>query len=155
MGIYDREYYREEPRGFTLGGPRMMVTNLVIINVAVYLFQVFVSPDPPRGPPGRFSELFGLQYDLFSHPWQFYQLLTSGFLHNTSDVTHVIFNMAALWFLGREVEGIYGQRQFLQFYLSTIVLSGLAWLIVENVVNPGRLAYAVGASGGVTGVLIV
>lgn len=149
MNLYDRDYVREDEGSFA-GGPWSMVTRLVAINVVVYLVQILFF----QNDPGRIIDLFGLQADLPTHPWQFYQLLTHGFLHSPNDVWHIIGNMAVLWFLGRDVETIYGQRVFLQFYLSTIVLAGLAWVIYEQAIGNPQ-AVCLGASGGVTGVLVV
>jgi len=42
MGIYDREYYREESSGGLLGN-RSMVTNLILLNVAIFLAEFFLS----------------------------------------------------------------------------------------------------------------
>ncbi len=43
MGIHDRDYYQEDgPSGFTItGGPRLIVTNLVIVTVAIALIDIF------------------------------------------------------------------------------------------------------------------
>lgn len=42
MGIYDRQYYREEqPRGIRLGGGQSMIITLVIINAAFFLANMF------------------------------------------------------------------------------------------------------------------
>ena len=43
MGIYDREYYRDEnePQGFHVGGKRMMVTNIAIFTVAIFALDSF------------------------------------------------------------------------------------------------------------------
>jgi len=37
MGIYDRDYYREERQTFALRAPRSVTATLIIINVVVYL----------------------------------------------------------------------------------------------------------------------
>ncbi|MCE9544666.1 MAG: rhomboid family intramembrane serine protease [Planctomycetia bacterium] len=146
MNIYDRDYIRDDPPG-RFGGPRTMVTNLVLINAAVYLVQVlFFNNDP------LFVRLFGLHPDLFRHPEHFYQLLTYGFVHSPNDIWHILGNMLVLWFLGPDVEGIYGKRAFLWFYLSTVILSGLAWVLVEPLFGGGTIP-VVGASGGISGVV--
>ena len=53
MGIYDREYYQEEdPRGFRFtGGPRLIVTNLVIVTVAIALIDLFTRVRDGMGNP--------------------------------------------------------------------------------------------------------
>ena len=131
MGIYDRDYARHEQTGIQLGGPRTMVTNLVLINVAVYLVQILSRPEVPADV-GWFTGTFKLDADLLQKPWHCYQLLTYGFLHSPRSIGHIIFNMLALWFLGREVEHHYGRREFLWLYLSAIVFAGLVWVVAEN-----------------------
>ena len=100
MGLYDREYYREERPGMSLLGDRSMVTNLIIVNVGVYLLDLLLD--------GQIRQNCALQPDLFHHPWNAWQLLTAGFIHDRG-VMHIFVNMLVLYFFGRDVEGIYGR----------------------------------------------
>ncbi len=155
MGIYDREYYQddERPRGITFGGqPRMVVTNLVLVTAVVFVVNLLAND--------KLNAALGLDPDVYLHPWQFYQLLTYGFLH--ASVWHILGNMFMLWMFGRFVETRLGRSEFLLYYLVSIVFSGLTWLALENVwaiVTPGvsveALPRVVGASGGVTAVFIL
>ncbi len=43
MGLYDREYYRNEPRGMMLGSDWSAVTTLIVINVLVFLAELFTT----------------------------------------------------------------------------------------------------------------
>jgi len=150
MGIYDRDYYQQsQPEGISFGGSgnRMMVTNLVLVNVGVYLVDLFLG--------GKLSNTFALSSNMLTHPWRAYELLTYGFLHDPNSLGHIFFNMFGLWFFGRDVELKYGRKEFLGFYLSTVVLAGLGWLISGNLFAPGRVSAMIGASGGVMGVLVV
>jgi membrane associated rhomboid family serine protease len=105
-----------------------------------------------------------LSADLFYKPWNFWQLFTSGFAHDSKDVWHIGLNMLALWFFGREVEVIYGKRLFLSLYLTLLVMSGVFWVAAENwLLHPAtevalaqdRFASCVGASGAVFGIVVV
>ncbi len=165
MGIYERDYYQGEQSGIQLGGPRTMVATIILINVAVYLVQILTRQGPLD--VGWFTDTFKMHGDLLQRPWLFYQLLTYGFLHAPFDLWHILMNMAGLWFLGREVESLYGRREFLWLYLSAIVFAGLIWVAAENVAGllwvaadnvdgqasppPGML----GASGGVVAVVLL
>jgi hypothetical protein len=60
--------------------------------------------------------------------------------------------MLALWFFGRDVEGIYGRKVFLQLYLTLIILSGLCWLVTAYHTPASSV---VGASGAVFGIMLV
>ncbi len=149
MGIYDRDYVRQERPGFHWGGDRMMVTNLVLVNVGIYFVNLLLD--------GKLSEWMWLRADVFSHPSQIWRLLTYGFAHDPSDWHHIFGNMLALWFFGRDVEGIYGRREFLRIYLSLLVLCALFWVAWENVPAIGGHpnAMVLGASGAVTGIVIL
>jgi len=147
MGIYDREYVREEPRGFSLGGDRSMVVNLILINVGIYVVTLFTS--------GALNEWMLLEADVFSHPWRLWTLVSYGFAHDWKDWQHIFGNMLALWFFGRDVEGIYGRREFLRIYMTLIVLCGLFFVAWEQVPALGGNPHGkvLGASGAVMGVL--
>lgn len=169
MGIYDREYYQEDgPRGFTLtGAPRLIVTNLVIINVALALVDIF-TPVTAEGDGHWLSSLLALQADAYRRPWEIWNLLSYGFAHAPLDrggIWHVGLNMFMLWMFGREIELRLGRVEFLWFYLTSIVFAGLVWLGLENAWLWGTEAGRVweqlhspsmyGASGGVTAVFML
>jgi membrane associated rhomboid family serine protease len=146
MGIYDRDYYREQPRSLpTIGGS--MVTTLIAINVAVYLLD--------WASQWRLStDYLALRGGLFRVHWQAWELLTYGFVHEPDRVMHILLNMFGLWIFGRDVEGVYGPVEFLRFYLSATVLAGLVWLITDGYwSNPNSIM--LGASGAVMGVMMI
>jgi rhomboid protease GluP len=87
---------------------------------------------------------------------EYWRLLTSMFLHasifNSAEgfalerATHIVFNMATLYFAGSTVERFYGHRRFLAIYL----LSGVAGSLLSGAFSNSS---SVGASGAVFGVL--
>jgi membrane associated rhomboid family serine protease len=83
--------------------------------------------------------------------FQLWQLLTYGFLHG--GLTHLFFNMFALYMFGGEIERLLGTRRFVTYYLVCVVGAALAQLVVVS-----KLALppvpTVGASGGVFGLLL-
>jgi membrane associated rhomboid family serine protease len=90
MGIYDRDYYRQERPRWTASGPRSAVGILIIVNVVVYAADwIFLD--------GRLSENLSLSVDTLAHPWQWWQFLTYGFLHDRAPA-HIVFNMLGLFF---------------------------------------------------------
>lgn len=84
-------------------------------------------------------------------PFQFWQLLTYGFLHGS--LGHLIFNMIGLWMLGAQVEQVFGSQRYLQYYLTAVISAAVVQLLVMQffVSDP---APTVGASGGVFGLLL-
>jgi membrane associated rhomboid family serine protease len=143
MGLYDREYVRDEPQGFFVGGARSMVTNLILVNVAVFVLEEILGPD--------FSRTLILQHNLLREPWRAYELLTYGFLH--ADIPHILWNMLGLWMFGREIETIYGKLEFLRLYLAMIVFGGIVWAGLSLAEGTGGAV--LGASGAVWGVLVL
>ncbi len=83
-------------------------------------------------------------------PFAFWQILTYGFLHG--NVTHIAFNMFALWMFGRELEWLMGSQRFLIYFLVCVVGAALVQLLVAGF--QGGLYPTVGASGGVFGILL-
>lgn len=148
MGIYDREYYQgDQPPGLNLGGPRKMVTNLVIINAVVFLVDIILFR-----PNYGLSRFLSLQYGLFVDHWKVWESLTYGFAHSPNKPLHILFNMFVLWFFGREIEDMLGRSKFLMFYLTAIVVSGLIGNFLELLVGGG---YVLGASGAVVAVMLL
>jgi membrane associated rhomboid family serine protease len=62
------------------------------------------------------------------HIWT---LLTYGFLHSTDNLLQVIAYLLVIYFTGREVLPILGDRRFLLFYASALVAGGAFWLGVH------------------------
>lgn len=89
-------------------------------------------------------------------PWEVWAYLTHGFTHASysSDigVWHLIFNMITLFFLGIMVEQKLGSQEFLKFYLGSILVGGIAWMLIQLVT--GTEGSIVGASGAVSAVII-
>ena len=144
MGIYDRAYLQEEEPSSAWSPGRSMVINLIIVNGVVWLLGAFLEEQ-------RLNDWLALESNLFTHPWQAWQLLTYGFAHH--DFFHLLFNMLGLFFFGRELEGIYGRFEFLRIYLVAIVLAGLVW-VAMSAADP-RHPELVGASGGVMAIVFL
>ena len=159
MGIYDREYYRDEPRRSSGVGEWSAVTTLIVLNVAVFIADQF-SPALFRDRDGTIVERWldahmALRADLFTHPWQAWQLITSGFAHMPGSIMHILGNMFVLWVFGRDVEGVYGRAMFYRVYFTALIFSGLGWVLFQQVFSPGVPASAIGASGAVMGIAMV
>ncbi|MGH8608756.1 MAG: rhomboid family intramembrane serine protease [Gammaproteobacteria bacterium] len=89
--------------------------------------------------------------DPYAPSFEIWQLLTYGFLHG--GLTHLLFNMLALYMFGSEIERLLGARRFLWYYLACIVGAAVTQLLVLSVMNTPPVP-TVGASGGVFGLLL-
>jgi len=73
---------------------------------------------------------------------EFHRLFTAMFLHG--DITHIIFNMLSLYYIGATVERFFGTVRFAIIYL----LGGLGGSVLSVLLN-GDDVFSVGASGAV------
>lgn len=132
--------------------------NLIIINGLVWLAElVFL----------RFGynliDLLGMHY--FEAPnFSFWQLITYAFLHDDSSISHLFFNMFALFMFGGQIERLWGSRRFLIFYgvcaLTAALTQQIVWYfgLHEMALLSGGYAteqyVTVGASGAIFGLLL-
>lgn len=80
-------------------------------------------------------------------PWQ---PVTYAFVHG--GLTHLLFNMFALYMFGSDLERVWGTRRYLTYY-GICVLSAAATQLVFSAIT-GSPNPTVGASGGVFGLLL-
>ena len=119
-----------------------VVRNLIIITVIVFVFQSITS-DTLTGYLALFNRESG--------NFQPYQLFTYMFAHG--GFMHIFFNMLSLAFMGPILEGFWGQKKFLLFYLITGIGAGVFNFIVEMFIGAGP-GVMVGASGAIYGLLM-
>ena len=153
MGIYDRDYYRGQQRpGMVLRGPSTAIGWLIAINVAIFILDGLVGP--PKN--GAISHALSLNTGVLTQPWLWWKFLTCGFAHASYPYyQHVLFNMLGLFFLGRIVEQRYGRKEFLWFYMVTIVLGSVSWCVLNSINGLAADVSLVGASGAITGVVML
>jgi membrane associated rhomboid family serine protease len=153
MSIYERDYQRDDQdrRGyFSSGGPFAnlppMTRYILIINVAVFLVMLF----PPLYR--WINLLFSVNPESYWNMAQVWRLITYQFLH--VNFSHIFFNMLMLYFLGPLLEGFWGSRLFLRFYLISGAMGGVVFtfLVLFRVLPAGSM---VGASGAIFGLLAV
>ncbi|PLS68746.1 MAG: rhomboid family intramembrane serine protease [Cyanobacteria bacterium M5B4] len=126
----------------------IVVYSLIILNVAVFLFQINLN-----GNEGRLIEMFFdtwsvIPRQLFRSPSQeYFTLVTYQFLHG--GLGHILGNMWYLWIFGNNIEDHLGKFKFVLFYLTCGILAAVVQsLFVFNTNVP-----LIGASGSVSGVM--
>jgi membrane associated rhomboid family serine protease len=150
MGILERDYYRDKQPAWV--GRISVCTWLIILNVVIYLVQL-ATRNTAGSPVGPFTAALWLDPDELLDG-QVWRLLTCAFLHTPFSPFHILFNMLFLWLLGREIEEIYGSREFAAFYLLAALLASFGYLATVWAGVIGK-APMLGASGAVTAVLVV
>lgn len=122
---------------------------LIVINVVIYLITVvqghagFNHPGGYPFPRGLY--LHWLLFGPYVAHGGWYRLVTSMFLHGF--FLHILFNMAALFFIGTLIEQYLGTVRYIGLYF----VSGLAGAAGALLQAP--LAPTVGASGAIFGIL--
>ncbi len=150
MGIYDREYYRDETRGSGFfSGAAPACKAIIAVNILVYL------ADLSWGDQSDLFDALRAHSDQIFRQFRVWQLLTAAFVHNTSNVGHILWNMLFLWWLGRDMEALYGSREFLRMYLTAAVFSTACWAVLDRIIPGGRLGGMEGASGAVMAVVVL
>ncbi|MBC8127814.1 MAG: rhomboid family intramembrane serine protease [Gloeobacteraceae cyanobacterium ES-bin-144] len=147
MGIADRDYIQNQPRG---GGFMEQLTPVVkwllILNFGIY----FV--DMAMGNPLRNFGAFAIQSAIFE--FRLWEFVTFQFLHGS--LGHVLFNCMGIYFFAPFMERWWGSKKFLIYYL-LCGAAGAAFftlLIFLGLVPGNYLDPLVGASAGIYGILI-
>jgi membrane associated rhomboid family serine protease len=91
--------------------------NLLIINVLAFLAMLLLEM---RGID--LADIGGLHFFLASD-FRLWQLVTYLFLH--ANLSHIFFNMFALWMFGCVIENVWGPKKFLFYYIFCGVGAGL------------------------------
>ena len=146
----------------------VVTKNLLYINVLMFLAEL------AAGKCGiDLNEYLGLHL-FIADDFKPLQIVTYMFMHG--DFMHLFFNMFALFMFGRVLEGVWGSKRFLTFYMVTGIGAGLIQEVVQFIyyetqlsmysgVNLGagvvvpmaqylNLWVTVGASGAVYGMLL-
>lgn len=131
---------------FGFASPTPAVTTFLIIIIAAYLlFAVFGN-----------TEIGGTVYStlmlvpaptVFS--FELWRIVTYAFLHDAGSPMHVIFNALLLYMLGPELEDRWGEKRFIIFVMTAILLGGalvcLSFLVgISNSIVVGFSAATVG-----------
>lgn len=114
------------------GSTPPVVKNLIIINVVMFLALYGI--DSAFGID--LNRVLGLFY--FKSPYfEPYQIVTHMFMHGS--LSHLFFNMFALWMFGKVLEQVWGSQRFLIYYFVT----GLGAAFLHMLVNHLELASAI------------
>jgi rhomboid family protein len=111
------------------------VQRLLIANVLVYFLQ--------QTMPGLEVQLAFIPTLILARPWT---IVTYMFVH--ASLTHILFNMIALYFFGPRVEQRIGSERFFSLYM----ISGITGGLFSFIFAPA--APIVGASGAIFGVML-
>ncbi|WP_298761272.1 rhomboid family intramembrane serine protease [uncultured Psychroserpens sp.] len=128
---------------------------IIAVNIGIFFlgWVLMLIREVPRGNTLTWLELPKDFFEFLTRPWS---IITYGFTHY--DFFHLLFNMLVLYFISRTMVNIFPRKQSLNIYFLGIIIGGLAYLAIYNIL-PERLVLAnagalVGASAGVRALLI-
>jgi membrane associated rhomboid family serine protease len=135
-----------------------VVKRLLILNVLVWFLLQLILENLFKVQ--GITSLLALKPGDFLFDLKIWQVFTYIFLHSTSDVFHILFNMLMLWFFGAELEQRWGGRAFLLYFLACgvgaalIYVLGIALYSLSTGSQMGLYVPVVGASGAIFGLLL-
>lgn len=109
------------------------VKTLIIINVVMYFLSMFME----QRMGIDINNLLGLHLPQ-SQYWQPWQYITHMFMHGS--LSHLFFNMFALFMFGRILESVWGSKRFLVFYFvcgigAGVLNSAVGWFEVHRLLE--------------------
>ncbi len=135
---------------------RIILVNILVF-VAINIFRFIMFLVEGATPPAIYQNLIEFlsissnwQHNL-THPWTF---ITYMFLHES--IWHIFWNMLLLYWFGRIVGDLLGDRRVLPIYLLGGFAGALVYFVLANLNTPWHFGYyALGASAAVTAMLMV
>ena len=121
----------------------VVVKNILIINIVLFAAKWILSDIIELD---RYLDLFPINHPYFK-PHQF---ITYMFMH--ADMFHIFFNMIGLYMFGSILEGIWGPKRFINYY----ILCGLGAAALQLGISyfNNQTTILLGASGAVFGLLV-
>jgi membrane associated rhomboid family serine protease len=136
--------YQQYRFSFGYGLPPTIKKLMIIMGMA-YLLQELVS---------RMMVVYlGLVPGLVWYEYYLWQLVTYIFLH--VDISHLLFNLLALWMFGGELENFWGSRKFLGYFFFCGIGAGISTVVWTLLLTPQyQVVPVIGASGAIYGILL-
>jgi len=119
---------------------------LLIVNTAVFVLEFFSYQFASVN--FRWFALVPVEVVFGGRIWELFTYL---FLHG--GITHLLFNMLALWMFGMDLERDWGTRRFLRYYFLCGISAGLT-VVAAGLLLGDAYARTIGASGAIYGVLL-
>lgn len=127
---------------------------IIIINVVIFILGWLISAIQhiPRADSLAWLELPKNFSAFIVKPWS---IVTYGFVHY--GFFHILFNLLVLYFVSRSMVNVFSTKISLNIYFLGIIVGGLSFLLVYNLVPQSSsvgVGSLVGASAGVRALLI-
>lgn len=145
--LSDRPYLRDDYEREKTS----VLTWLISAIIAGFVIQLVIGSNLIGGG-SRVGEFMGLTPQSLANGWV-WTLFSHAFLHSTTFIVHVVFNVFALYFLGRELLPMLGASRFVGVFFAATVIGGLAWSAVHWASGSGEML--VGATPAIYALFII
>jgi membrane associated rhomboid family serine protease len=119
---------------------------LLVVNIGISVLSFIL-----RSSSANFLQNLALVPAEVVQTFAVWQVVTYMFLH--AGISHLLWNMLALWLFGIELERTWGTARFVRFYLGCGVFAGLTVVLAAYIFGGTGVA-TVGSSGAVYGILV-
>jgi membrane associated rhomboid family serine protease len=126
------------------------VRAIIYTNIGVFLVTLLA--------PRLIIDAFGLSPARVILGVRVWELATYLFVHSPTHLSHILFNMLAVWMFGVDLERRWGTQGFVKYYAITGIGAGLSMIVVSllpfDATRSTFYAVTIGASGAVYGLLM-
>lgn len=155
MGIYDRDYYREDDRWSNPFARAKGTVFLCLCYVVIFIAQVGTLDARQQWanqqPTGLTAQLqLDVEKVLRGEVWR---VFTYAFVHHPSFPFQAVITIIFLAWIGHHVEDIYGVKEYLSYFFAASLFGGMAYTLVA-VLGPG-VPPLLGPSGAISAILIL
>lgn len=129
---------------------------LIGLNVAIWLGLQVIMEGYIGIPFSKYFALYPGKVLIDGHIWQLFSYM---FLHSYA-ISHIVFNLLMLWFIGSELEQRWGRKFFLVYYLLTGVGAAVIYCVGVGIYSSvtgsqqGLVIPVMGSSGAIFGLLL-
>ncbi len=137
------------------------LNQLIVVNLVAWVVYVIVFVTSAQI---QNNWLFLILRDSFAIPSSFshfifkpWTLVTYSFLHNPSDIWHIIMNLLIFYWFGRIIQDLIGSSKILSIYVWGAVAGAITYLLAYNLIpfySTQGLGIMVGASAAVNAIVV-
>jgi membrane associated rhomboid family serine protease len=155
MGIYDRDYYREDQRWSNPFARSQGTLFLVLLYCFMFIGQIAtLNEGRPGGAPRDAGLTQAMELDVAKVlQGEVWRLVSYALVHQPWNIFHVLFTVGFLVWIGHQVEDLYGTTEYLAYFALTTFLGGVAYTVVAAIA--ANTPVLLGPSGAVTSVLVL
>ena len=157
MGIYDRDYYREDSRWHNPFARSQATVFLVLLYSFLFIVQVATFDARARRPdiaPAQDRLTAVLELDVTKAlDGEVWRIVSYALVHHPLSIFHILFTAVFLVWIGHQVEDLYGSREYLAYFVVATLFGGIAYTVVGALTNLNTPL--LGPSGAVTAILVL